>query len=465
MKLTDNIHKRAEKYLICFRTFQKNSMPANALKYFGRCLAISVFSVSFYFCNAQPTQQFIDVIVAPDHTDWTYTTGERVKFTITVLQSGNVLKNAAVKYEIGPEKMDPQTRDSLKLVNGTLTVDGGTMKTPGFLRCVAVATVNNKTYRGLATAAFNPLQIEPAITNPTDFTSFWDQAKAELAKIPMDARMTLMPERCTENVNVYHVNLQNYRVNTRLYGILCMPKKEGKYPAILQVPGAGARPYTGDIANAEKGFITFQIGIHGVPVNMDVSVYNNMMAGPIAGYWNYNLDDKDRYYYKRVYLGCVRANDFIVTLPQFDGTNLAVTGGSQGGALSIITAALDSRVKYLAAYYPALSDVTGYLKGRAGGWPHLFDKNNAAFNNTKEKIATAGYYDVVNFARQLKVPGIYSMGFNDEVCPPTSMYASYNVITAPKELFIVPETGHWTYPEQTEKLTNWLVGKLKKSEP
>ena len=122
----------------------------------------------------------------------------------------------------------------------------------------------------------------------------------------MDARMTLMPERCTENVNVYHVNLQNYRLNTRLYGILCVPKKEGKYPAILQVPGAGARPYNGDIANAEKGFITFQIGIHGVPVNMDTWVYNNMMAGPLAGYWNYNLDDKDRYYYKRVYLGCVQ---------------------------------------------------------------------------------------------------------------------------------------------------------------
>jgi cephalosporin-C deacetylase len=439
-------------------------MPAFVFKNRNRFFQVLLLSLVIHFSNAQPSEPFIKVMVAPDHADWTYTSGERVKFTITVLQSGNALKNAVVKYEIGPEKMDPATKDSLKLVNGTLTVDGGTMKTPGFLRCIATVVVNNKIYRGLATAAFNPLQIEPTIANPTDFTGYWEQAKAELAKVPLDTRMTLLPERCTENVNVYHVNLQNYRPNTRLYGILCVPKKEGKYPAILQVPGAGARPYAGDIANAEKGIITFQIGIHGVPVNMDVSVYNNMMAGPIAGYWNYNLDDKDRYYYKRVYLGCVRANDFIASLPQFDGTNLGVTGGSQGGALSIITAALDSRVKYLTAYYPALSDVTGYLKGRAGGWPHLFDKNNVAFNNTKEKIATAGYYDVVNFARQLKVPGTYSMGFNDEVCPPTSMYAAYNVITAPKELFIVPETGHWTYPEQTEKLTNWLVGKLKKSE-
>ncbi|MBX3253030.1 MAG: acetylxylan esterase [Chitinophagaceae bacterium] len=424
-------------------------------------LLLSALWFVVHVVQAQPSEQLIKVVVAPDHTDWTYKPGEKVKFSITVLQSGNVLKNAVLKYEIGPEKMDPTKKDSLNLPGGTLTVDAGTMKTPGFLRCIATAIVNGKSYRGLATAAFNPLQIEPTVANPADFNNYWNQAKAELATVPMDARMTLMPERCTENVNVYHVSLQNYRMGTRLYGILCVPKKEGKYPAILQVPGAGIRPYYGDINNAEKGFITFQIGIHGIPVNMEAPVYNNLMAGALAGYWNYNLDDKDRYYYKRVYLGCVRANDFITSLPQYDGVNLGVTGGSQGGALSIITAALDPRVKYLSSYYPALSDVTGYLKGRAGGWPHLFDKNNLAFNNTKEKINTASYYDVVNFARQLKVPGIYSMGFNDEVCPPTSMYASYNVITAPKELFIVPETGHWTFPEQNEKLTNWLTAKLK----
>lgn len=409
----------------------------------------------------QPVEQFIKVIVAPEHTDWTYTKGEKVKFTITVLQGGNALKNVSVKYEIGPERMTPILKDSLVLTNGTISIDGGTMQEPGFLRCIATAMVNNKVYRGLGTAAFNPLSIEPAIANPDDFTKFWDQAKANLSKIPLDARMTLMPERCTEMVNVYHVNLQNFSIGTRLYGILCVPKKEGKYPAILRVPGAGARPYGGDITTAEKGFITFEIGIHGIPVNMDVSVYNNLMAGALAGYWNYNLEDKDRYYYKRVYLGCVRANDFITSLPQYDGKNLGVAGGSQGGALSIITAALDSRVKFLAAFYPALSDVTGYLKGRAGGWPHLFDKNNLAFNNKKEKIETAGYYDVVNFARQLKVPGMYSWGFNDETCPPTSMYAAYNVISAPKDLMIALETGHWTYPEQNEKLNGWLVNKLK----
>ena len=421
-------------------------------------LSVLVFFVSILL--AQPAERLIKVVVAPDHTDWTYKLNEPVKFNVMVLQNGNPLKNVKIRYEIGPEKMESTKKDSAVANNGILNLDGGTMKTAGFLRCIATIKLNGKEYRGLGTAGFEPDKILPAVENPTDFVSFWDQAKTELAKVPIDARMTLLPERCTEKTNVYHVNLQNQKVGTRLYGILCVPRKEGKYPALLQVPGAGVRPYSGDIANAEKGIITLQIGIHGIPVNMDPGVYNDLGAGVLNGYWAYNLDNRDKYFYKRVYLGCIRANDFLTSLPQYDGVNLAVTGGSQGGALSIVTAALDPRVKWLGAYYPALCDMVGYSKGRAGGWPHVFDKNNLA-NQTPEKIATAAYYDVVNFARIIKIPGAYAMGFNDETCPPTSMYAAYNMISAPKTLDLYLETGHWTYPEETEKMNNWLIEQLK----
>lgn len=422
--------------------------------------------VLFFCLNsalAQPVERFVKVIVAPDRTDWTYKPGEAVKFTIQVLQNGNPVKNASVRYEVGPEKMPAILKDTKTLSSGLLTLDGGTMKTPGFLRCTAVATVDGVEYRGLGTAGFAPDKIQPTVADPSDFDQFWMQAKADLAKVPLDARMTLIPERCTETVNVYHVNLRNFQ-NSRLYGILAMPKKEGKYPALLHVPGAGVRPYYGDVVNAERGIITLQIGIHGVPVTMEPGVYDDLRYGALNGYQNYNLDDKDRFYYKRVYLGCVRANDFLTSLPQFDGINLAVTGGSQGGALSIVTSALDDRVKWLGAFYPALSDVTGYLHNRAGGWPHYFAGNSLEFNNTKAKIETAGYYDVVNFARRVKVPGHYSWGFNDETCPPTSMHAAYNAINAPKDLYLALDTGHWTYPEQRDNMNDWLIKRLKGGE-
>jgi cephalosporin-C deacetylase len=410
---------------------------------------------------AQPSVQLVRVVVTADHANWQYAVGEKVNFSIQVMKNGSLVPNAKITYQVGPERMTPSLTGSLVSTSGTLQIPPQSMPSAGFLRCIATATVDGKEYRNLATAGVAPLTLKPTVSNPADFDAFWQNAKADLAKVPMDVKMTLMPERCTEKTNVYHVNLQNFKVGTRLYGILCVPKKEGKYPAILQVPGAGVRPYGGDISNADKGYITFQIGIHGIPVTMDPSVYTDLGAGVLSGYWNYNMDDKDRFFYKRVYMGCVRANDFITSLPQFDGVNLAVIGGSQGGALSIVTAALDSRVKSLVALYPALSDVTGDLSGRAGGWPHYFEKPNREWNETQAKLATLPYYDVVNFARRVQIPGFYSWGYNDETCPPTSMYAAYNVIDAPKELLLALETGHWTFPEQTEKAYGWLFSRLK----
>ena len=187
---------------------------------------------------AQPVERLVDVIVTPDHADWLYKPGEPVKLTVSVYRNNVLLKGVKLRYEIGPEKMEPTRKETVTLKDGTLALDAGTMKTAGFLRCIATAEVDGKEYRGLTTAGFDPLAIKPTVANPADFKSFWDNAKADLAKVPIDARMTLLPERCTELTNVYHLSLQNIN-NSRFYGILCVPKKEGKYP--VDSAGAGGR--------------------------------------------------------------------------------------------------------------------------------------------------------------------------------------------------------------------------------
>ncbi|MGC4056431.1 MAG: acetylxylan esterase [Paludibaculum sp.] len=134
------------------------------------------------------------------------------------------------------------------------------------------------------------------------------------------------------------------------------------------------------------------MGIHGIPVTMDQTVYDSLGAGALANYNSIRARQPGRYYFRRVYLGCVRANDYLTSLPKWDGEHLVVTGGSQGGALSIVTAALDPRVKGLAAYYPALSDVTGYLQNRAGGWPHMFRATEGTMaHRSQDKIETSRY--------------------------------------------------------------------------
>ena len=412
----------------------------------------------------------IQVRVSTDRPDWRYEPGQPVRFHIVAVQDGHPLGGVAATYKIGPEMMPSKIDQKVTLSADGLTVDGGTLDEPGFLRCIVTVEQNGKIYRGLATAAFRPESIQPTQQDPADFDSFWADGKAALAKLPIDAKVTLLPEYGNSTVDCYHVNLQNVggvgATASRFYGILCEPKAPGRYPALLSVPGAGVRPYRGLAAMAARGIITLQVGIHGIPVTMDQSVYDSLGAGALANYNTFGLDNRDRYYFRRVYLGCVRANDFLTSHPKWDGVHLAVTGGSQGGALSIVTAALDARVKGLAAYYPALADVTGYLQGRAGGWPHMFRSvasESRLSHRTPEKIETTRYYDVVNFARRIKVPGFYTWGFNDETCPPTSMYSAYNLIPAPKKLLLALETGHNNIPEQTVQVDAWLEAFLKGS--
>lgn len=168
------------------------------------------------------------------------------------------------------------------------------------------------------------------------------------------------------------------------------------------------------------------------------------------------MNDRDGFYLKSLYSGCVKAV-VLYMLPEFDGKNIAVTGQSQGGMLSIVTAALDKRMKHLAPIYPGGCDNARYLVKKT-----ILSPSSYRYMEAKPgEIETISYFDVVNFAKRITIPGFYSWGYNDVVCTPTSMYAAYNSITATKELHIYQETGHWTYPEEQEAVYNWLIKQLK----
>jgi cephalosporin-C deacetylase-like acetyl esterase len=430
-------------------------------------LVASVAAASGLAAQA-PRQPFsrVTVVVTPDRPDWTYKPGDAVRFAIDVRRDGHPVQGTTVKYAVGPEMLPPATEGTATVGPTPIDVAAGTMSAPGFLRLVATAEVDGRTYRGVGTAGFSPDLIASTQTNPPDFDAFWDAERTRLAALPLDARWTPLPDYGSARADCWQVNLQNVGLidgASRLYGILCMPKAAGKYPALLSVPGAGVRPYRGLLEIAGRGVITLQIGIHGIPVVQPQEIYDGLGRGGLFGYPTFGLESRERYYYRRVYTGTLRANDFLVSLPQWDGRNLGVMGGSQGGALAIVTAGLDRRVTRLAAFYPALADLTGYLHGRAGGWPHMFRATEGPNVHREDaKVATTRYYDVVNFARRVTAPGFYLWGYNDEVCPPTSMYAAYNVITAPKRLQLAYDKGHSTAQEQVDDANDWIVGELSK---
>lgn len=396
--------------------------------------------------HAYRVSDLIEVRVSPDVGSWTIPTGADARFRIAVTDSNIPVEGAVIEYEISEDLMTPRKTGTTTSHDGMTVVDGGTMDNAGFLRCKATAHVGGKTYTAYGTIGFDPAKISPVTSYPEDFVEFWQSKLAEARKADLGSEMTLLPEKCTRTVDVYQVSFCVGTSRKRYYGMLAMPKAPGRYPAIVQYPGAGIYAIDAPVSFAEKGFIAMAVGIHAIPNNLSADIYRDLDGGALNGYPTINMHSRDTYYYKSVIQGAVRAIDFIESLPQSNGC-IATYGGSQGGYLSIAVAALHPSVKYLVANFPAMSDLAGYAHGRAGGWPHVF---KSEYNRTPELLETLSYYDTANFARHITVPGFYCFGYNDLTCAPTTTYAVYNTITAPKTLVTAPLAGHFLLTEQTD---------------
>ena len=429
------------------------------MKHFMKTLLLLLATVCVLPVAAQIRGYNIQVNVVPDHQDWTYKVGETATFRISVTKSATPLAGAVIDYEAGPEMYQDVKKTAVVLKDGTLTVKGKMTK-PGFYRVDVKTTIGGKEYKGACAAAFSPEQLKPTTVNPADFDQFWQNAISEARHTDLNPTKRLLPERCTKDVNVYEVSFQNVRWGSRTYGILCEPVKPGKYPALLRVPGSGVRPYGGDIYTASKGAVTLEIGIHGIPVTMQQSVYDDLGQGALNGYWEFGMDNRDKSYYKHVVLGCIRALDYIEQYTPWNGKELGVTGSSQGGFLSLATAGLDRRITFYAPVHAALCDHTASLKGVACGWPHYFYWNKG--KGMEKQIETSRYYDGVNFARRITnaQTGWFSFGYNDDVVPPTTAWATYNIVKGPKSITPYQQTAHFWYQEQWDEWENWLLTQM-----
>lgn len=405
--------------------------------------------LSFASAENYPYRSDVLWVTVPNHADWIYKTGEKATVEVQFYKYGIPRDGVTVSYEIGGDMMPAETSGSVTLKQGKAVITIGTMKEPGFRDCRMTATVDGKSYKHHVKVGFSPENIKPYTQMPKDFKEFWDNNKAEVAKYPLTYTKELAKEYCTDKVDCYLVKLMLNSRGQSIYGYLFYPKNaaKGSCPVVLCPPGAGIKTIKEPLRHkyyAEEGCIRFEIEIHGLNPTMTAEEFKEIsdaFNGRENGYLNNGLDNRDNYYMKRVYLACVRSIDLLTSLPEWDGRNVIVQGGSQGGALALITTGLDNRVSACVANHPALSDMAGYKAGRAGGYPHFF---RTAGMDTPDKLKTMAYYDVVNFARLIKVPTYITWGYNDDVCPPTTSYAVYNTLDCPKEALITPINEHWT---------------------
>ena len=387
-------------------------------------------------------------LTVPDHADWLYQTGENAKVEVSFCKYG-IPRDGELKYSIGNDMLQPDKHGSVKLKNGRAVINMGTKKTPGFRDMKLSVSLDGKTYEHHIKVGFSVDKIKPYTQEPQDFRSFWQKNVEELKQVPMSYTKELYKDYCTDKIDCYLVKLQIDKMGHSMYGFLFYPKnaQPGKHPVVLCPPGAGIKTIKDPMRNkyyAENGFVRFEVEIHGLDPRISSETFGEISRAfndRNGGYLANGLENKDIYYMKHVYVGLVRCIDFLTSLPEWDGKNVAVQGGSQGGALAIIAAGLDSRVTQCVANHPALSDMAGYAaKGGTGGYPHFCRQPQILSN--KDCLNTLAYFDVVNFARYVKAPTYLTWGYNDVTCPPTTSYAVWNTLKCTKESLLTPINEH-----------------------
>lgn len=405
-------------------------------------------------------------VTVPDHADWIYRTGEKAKVEVQFYKYG-IPRDGVVEYSIGNDMLGNDDSGQVTLRNGRAVITMGTCTTPGFRDLRLRMTLDGATYEHHVKVGFSPELIRPFTQEPSDFKNYWQKSISEAERFPLTYTRELFHEYTTDKVDCYLIKLQLNRQGQSVYGYLFCPKeaKKGSCPVCLCPPGAGIKTIKAmDIQRyyAEQGIIRLAIEIHGLDPRLPQATFDEVSRafnGFGNGYLENGIGNRDTYYMKRVYLSLVRCIDLLTSLPEWDGRNVAIQGGSQGGALAIVGAGMDPRINLCVVNHPALSDMGAYSeKGRTGGYPH-FNRIPGFF--TEASLRTMQYYDVVNFARHVKAKVYMTWGYNDNTCPPTTSYAVWNVLRCPKESLITPVNEHWTSAVTDHAQAHWILNHLK----
>jgi cephalosporin-C deacetylase-like acetyl esterase len=341
-------------------------------------------------------------------------------------------------------------KDSVKIINLNRLC-----ASPGFYQITAL--LHGKGYCGdVKWMAVKPEQINCRNTVKDDFDDYWTMAKSELASISPQYRIHKVDSLCQKSKrDVYIVEMQSLG-NITIRGYYFMPRTPGKHHAVLQVPGYGwgYENIDGMLSdNTDRIELALCVRGHGISAD----VFNPGFGLP--GIWGYKLYDKDSVAYRGIYMDCVRAVDFLCSREEVDCHKIAVKGGSQGGGLTLATAALCSdRIAACAYFDPFPCDMRHQIMIRTICETEL--KNDLAYYGNActfdEVMKIQDYIDTRSFASKIKCPVLFTAALFDDDCPVHVGFAAYNQIQSKKKYKIYPCDGHIQGFTHDNYIMNWL---------
>ncbi len=413
----------------------------------GRLLACMACAFLFHAAQAQEKkeEQAISIKITADRPDAIYRKGEKVKFSISLLdESQKPLAGKKLSISIAKEAAEPE---NVSIVSKAEPVEiESSMDRPGFILCTGTFKyAPGKKAVGHGAAGFDPLEIKPSSPPPADFKEFWQLQKAELAKVPMNPVMAPVEQKggLKDKVETFDVKI-DCAGGAQVSGYYSRPVKAApkSLPAFLCLEGAGVRSASRWMEwRASKGMIVMDINAHGIENGKPKEYYEELANGRLKAYATDSFDERGKCYFRGMFLRVLRGLEFLKAQPEWDGRTLIIWGGSQGGAQALAGAALDPQVSFCVALIPAMCNHLGPLAGLKGAWPNYLKFSAGSFSNP-EVAKTAPYYDLANFAPEIKAETFVGVGLVDTTCPPSGVYAAYNMLNSKKEIVNYPSMGH-----------------------
>ena len=277
-------------------------------------------------------------------------------------------------------------------------------------------------------AAVAPSKLGLSTARPPDFDAFWDAKLTAQAKVPINPGLTPIQ---SDIPGIEESLFALDAMGSKVHGYIAKPAKEGRFPAIVQLQYAGIYALDPHWAaqRASDGWLVINVDAHD-------KLPSDPSGGIPKSYVAIGNTDREKSYFLNMYLRDSRALDYLLTRPEWDGKTIVLIGGSQGGQQSFALAGLrPERVTAVLVCVPAGADTNGDLHGRKSGFPNWPSDDPKA-------MATALYFDPVNFAARIKAPVMAGMGFIDTVSPPAGIWTALNQIPGPTEPLPLVESEH-----------------------
>ncbi len=287
----------------------------------------------------------------------------------------------------------------------------------------------------------------PPRTEPSDFDAFWQSTLADAHRHDLAATFTPF-EAGFHTIDVYDVTYAGF-AGQPIKGWFLTPRgATGRLPCIVQYIGyGGGRQFPINwIDWPTLGYAHFVMDTRGQGSAWSHGDTPDPEGSDPAypGFMTRGILDPQTYYYRRVFTDAVRAVEAALSHPLVDRSRIAITGGSQGGGITLAVAGLAPDlvraalpdVPFLCHYRRATQlidtmpygEITHYLKTHR-------DRVDRVFR-------TLSYFDGVNFAARAKANAFFSVGLMDDICPPSTVYAAYNYYGGPKQIEVYEFNNH-----------------------